>query len=389
MNRLFICGVKNYSSTNWIIHKNFKVRLNEGIKWKSPFSLKCSEAKTRKATALMDPNKISFYSGVPQYNKSDYHSPSIFRTNFKITNNSVLDPIDIQTSQNYQRIWPHGGESDIDPEERIYFRVARVCKNDNGSLNKPRTWTTYAKARLNCPSFETMNSIYKVQKNDTFFYGIFSTLKVDDNFRTTFNSGICIFHIDDINKAFDGEFMKVEYRGNATSDPVDIPQARPKLCQQDLSNYHNTTGDYLIMNTVIQPVMGGPIFELRNEQSYLTKIVVDKITKSVCGIDVEFIIIYAGTSRGEVYNIFQWTEGKKIKTELRDKFQVSPEDEEIKAMEISPNHKSIYVATAHRVKQINLKICEKLKNSLFDLYCELDVGDLCHRIYSILEPYVS
>ncbi|XP_044014045.1 semaphorin-2A-like [Aphidius gifuensis] len=203
MNRLFICGVKNYSSTNWIIHKNFKVRLNEGIKWKSPFSLKCSEAKTRKATALMDPNKISFYSGVPQYNKSDYHSPSIFRTNFKITNNSVLDPIDIQTSQNYQRIWPHGnddyvgsfdvddqvlfffqesgnidekkkiltidrksteehrGESDIDPEERIYFRVARVCKNDNGSLNKPRTWTTYAKARLNCPSFETMNSIYK------------------------------------------------------------------------------------------------------------------------------------------------------------------------------------------------------------------------------------
>ncbi|KAF7989280.1 hypothetical protein HCN44_007954 [Aphidius gifuensis] len=321
---------------------------------------------------MIAPNGTTLYSGVPETIKGDYDSSSIFRTNFKITNNSVLDPIDIQTSQNHHRIRPHGHRFDIDPAATIYFRVARVCKNDNGSLNKPRTWTTYAKARLNCPSFETMNSIYKVHEDDTFFYGTFSTLKVDDNFSTSFDSGICIFHIDEINKAFDGEFMKVEYRGNATSDPVDIPQARPKLCQQDLSNYHNTTGDYLIMNTVIQPVMGGPIFELRNEQSHLTKIVVDKITKSVCGIDVEFTIIYAGTSRGEVYKIVQWTENGIIKSELRDKFQVTPEDEEIEAMEISSNHQSIYVASRNRVKQINLKMCERLKNSPIDPYCELD-----------------
>lgn len=91
--------------------------------------------------------------------------------------------------------------------------------------------------------------------------------------------------------------MKIEYKGNATSDPVDMPQARPRLCQQDLSNYHNATGDYLIMDTVIEPIMDGPIFKLKNEQSHLTKIVVDKISKRVCGINVEFTIIYAGTSK--------------------------------------------------------------------------------------------
>ncbi|XP_044001618.1 semaphorin-2A-like [Aphidius gifuensis] len=359
--------------------KNFEVSLNDSVNWKSPFSLKCSVARTRKATALMDPNGITLYSGVPRFNKSDYYSPSIFRTNFKLKNKGVLDPIDIQTSQNYKRIWPHGdedyvgsfyvdhqvlfffqetgsvdenkkiqiideisaethrGHSDIPGGAETYFRVARVCKKDKGTSKKPRTWSTYAKARLNCSSFETMR--------------------------------ICVFHIDDINRAFDGDFMKIYYKNNALSDPVNIPQARPKLCQENLKNYHSTSGDYSTMDTVIEPLMDGPIFELKNEQSYLTKIVADKISKSVCGNVVDLTVIYAGTSQGEVYKIIQWTEQGKIITKLQDKFQAIPEDEEIKAMEISSKHQSIYVASARRVKQINMKISEDLIKSLFNLKC--------------------
>lgn len=76
--------------------------------------------------------------------------------------------------------------------------------------------------------------------------------------------------------------------------------------------------------------------------------------------------------RGEVYKIVQWTDNGTIKTELRDKFQVIPEDEKIEAMEISSKHQSIYVASRNRVKQINLKMCERLKNNSIDPYCELD-----------------
>ncbi|KAF7996806.1 hypothetical protein HCN44_002452 [Aphidius gifuensis] len=359
----------------------------------------------------MDPNGITLYSGVPRFNKSDYYSPSIFRTNFKLKNKGVLDPIDIQTSQNYKRIWPHGdedyvgsfyvdhqvlfffqetgsvdenkkiqiideisaethrGHSDIPGGAETYFRVARVCKKDKGTSKKPRTWSTYAKARLNCSSFETMNSIYKIHKNDKFFYGTFSISNYGDDFSKSFDSGICVFHIDDINRAFDGDFMKIYYKNNALSDPVNIPQARPKLCQENLKNYHSTSGDYSTMDTVIEPLMDGPIFELKNEQSYLTKIVADKISKSVCGNVVDLTVIYAGTSQGEVYKIIQWTEQGKIITKLQDKFQAIPEDEEIKAMEISSKHQSIYVASARRVKQINMKISEDLIKSLFNLKC--------------------
>lgn len=113
-----------------------------------------------------------------------------------------------------------------------------------------------------------------------------------------------------------------------------------------------------------------------------TKIVVDLL--EVDGI--AYTVYFAGTSTGLVYKIVEWyDQAGQVHTNLVDVFEgTAPHP--IRAMEISPRHKSLYIASDHAIRQIDLLMCkgryESCTRCSQDPYCGWD------RDQSECKPYV-
>lgn len=88
---------------------------------------------------------------------------------------------------------------------------------------------------------------------------------------------------------------------------------------------------------------------------------------------------------GRVHKIVQWhRENEESSSILLDVFDVTP-GEPIQVMEISKEHKSLYVASDNRVKQINLVMCNRRYDNclrcVHDPYCGWDKDS------NICKPY--
>uniref|UniRef100_A0A3P9NYM7 Si:dkey-49n23.1 n=1 Tax=Poecilia reticulata TaxID=8081 RepID=A0A3P9NYM7_POERE len=121
-------------------------------------------------------------------------------------------------------------------DQRVYSRVARVCKNDvGGKRSLINRWTTFLKARLVCsvpgPSgvdthFDELEDIFVLETKDPqnpTIYGVFTTSS------SIFQgSAVCVYSMASIRAAFNGPFAHregpdyrwVEYKGR-------IPYPRP------------------------------------------------------------------------------------------------------------------------------------------------------------------
>lgn len=88
--------------------------------------------------------------------------------------------------------------------------------------------------------------------------------------------------------------------------------------------------------------------------------------------DQEFKVFYIGTNNGRVYKVVHFIQSGQSKSRLLDIFEIAA-DEAIQVMQISQKHKSLYVSTDHRIKQIHLEMCERRYDSCFrcvkDPYC--------------------
>jgi Plexin repeat len=86
-------------------------------------------------------------------------------------------------------------------------------------------------------------------------------------------------------------------------------------------------------------------------------------------------VYYVGTNMGRIYKIVQFMRNGESKSKLLDIFEIAP-NEAIQVMEISKTKKSLYVATDHRVKQIDLVMCNRRYDNCYrcvkDPYCGWD-----------------
>lgn len=100
----------------------------------------------------------------------------------------------------------------------------------------------------------------------------------------------------------------------------------------------------------------------------------------------EFKVYYVGTNNGRIYKIVQFIQNGQSKSKLLDIFEVA-QNEAIQVMEISPKHKSLYVSTDHRVKQIDLEMCSHRYDSCFrcvkDPYCGWDHDAVACKPYKL------
>lgn len=84
---------------------------------------------------------------------------------------------------------------------------------------------------------------------------------------------------------------------------------------------------------------------------------------------------YVGTNTGRIYKIVQYVRNNQMKSKLLDIFEVA-QNEAIQVIEVSTKTKSLLVSTDHRIKQIDLAMCDRRFDSCFrcvkDPYCGWD-----------------
>ncbi|KAI8128918.1 Semaphorin-2A [Lucilia cuprina] len=262
----------------------------------------------------------------------------------------------------------------------IYSRIARVCKNDRGGKYMTgQNWATYLKARINCSIssefpfyFNEIQSVYKMPHDDTKFYATFTT-----NTHGIVGSAVCSYDIRDINAAFEGKF-KEQATSNSAWLPVlnsKVPEPRPGTCVNDTSALPDMVLNFIrkhpLMDKAIDHEFGNPVFYKRD--IILTKLVVDKIR--IDKLNQEYLVYFIGTAAGNIYKIVQFIRYGRRHSNLLDILEVS-NNEPIREMGISQKTGSLYLATDHVVKQIDLAMCVRRYDSCFrcvaDPYCGWD-----------------
>ncbi|XP_063698787.1 semaphorin-2A isoform X2 [Culicoides brevitarsis] len=262
----------------------------------------------------------------------------------------------------------------------VYSRVARVCKKDTGGKNiLSQNWATYLKARLNCSIngefpfyFNEIQAVYQLPNDKTKFYATFTT-----STNGLVGSAVCSYNIEDIKEAFEGKF-KEQASSNSAWLPVlksKLPEPRPGTCVNDTQTLPDTVLNFIrshpLMDKAVDHEHATPVFYKRD--LVFTKLVVDRIRIEL--LNQEYMVFYIGTNEGRIYKIVQFLKNGESKSKLLDIFEIA-QNEAIQVMELSQTRKSLYVGTDHRIKQIDLSMCNRRYDNCFrcvkDPYCGWD-----------------
>ncbi|XP_065170848.1 semaphorin-2A isoform X2 [Atheta coriaria] len=413
--RLYICGTNAHNPKDWVIYSNlthlnrqiFVPGIGAGI-------AKCPYDPADNTTAVWvehgNPgDQAGLYSGTnAEFTKAD---TVIFRTDlynlttgrkeftFKRTlkyDSKWLDkPNFVGSFEIGEYVFFFFRETAVEYincGKSVYSRVARVCKKDTGGKNiLSQNWATYLKARLNCSIpgefpfyFNEIQSIYKVPGDDNKFYGTFTT-----STNGLMGSAICSFTLDDIQVAFNGKFKEQATSSSAWLPVLSskVPEPRPGTCVNDTETLPDAVLNFIrshpLMDSAVMHEHEKPVFFKRD--LFFTRLVVDKIKVDIGGAVLDYTVFYAGTNDGRVHKIVQWTKEEETSSILLDVFDVTP-GEPIQVMEISKEHKALYVASDFRVKQIDLVMCNRRYDNclrcVHDPYCGWDKDNNVCKPYS-------
>lgn len=414
--RLYVCGTNAHNPKDWVINANLThLSRNTFVPGIGMGIAKCPYDPADNSTAVWvekgNPGDLpGLYSGTnAEFTKAD---TVIFRTDLHNLTTGRKE-YSFKRTLKYDSKWldkPNFvGSFDIGDYvlfffretaveyincgKSVYSRVARVCKKDTGGKNiLSQNWATYLKARLNCSIpgefpfyFNEIQSIYKVPGDDSKFYGTFTT-----STNGLMGSAICSFTLGDIQAAFNGKFKEQASSSSAWLPVLSskVPEPRPGTCVNDTETLPDTVLNFIrshpLMDSAVMHENEKPVFFKRD--IFFTRLVVDKIKVDIGGAVLDYTVYYAGTNDGRVHKIVEWEkEGIEGSSSiLLDVFDVTP-GEPIQVMELSKEHKALYVASDHRVKQVDLVMCNRRYDNclrcVHDPYCGWD------KDMNICKPY--
>uniref|UniRef100_A0A672GTP4 Sema domain-containing protein n=1 Tax=Salarias fasciatus TaxID=181472 RepID=A0A672GTP4_SALFA len=178
----------------------------------------------------------------------------------------------------------------------LVSRVARVCKSDLGGKKIQKKWSSFFKARLDCPfgdpcSLALMQDVFllKNQTNwkDSIFHATFTSNPQHSG--ASSHSEVCAYGLSDVNAVFAGRFLTdTDTRGWVRYTGA-LPSPRPGSCINDetratgITSTRDRPHQYLmfvrnhpLMEGVVTPIGGKPL--LVQSSRKFSKIVVDQVT---------------------------------------------------------------------------------------------------------------
>ncbi|CAN9512206.1 unnamed protein product [Ophioblennius macclurei] len=289
-------------------------------------------------------------------------------------------------------------------DQKVYSRVARVCKNDvGGKRSLINRWTTFLKTRLVCSvpgeseldtHFDLLEDVFRLETKDPHnptFYGVFSTSS--SVFR---GSAVCVFSMSSIRAAFNGPFAHregpdhrwVEYKGR-------IPYPRPGTCPSETYDaLFRSTQDFpdevvsfmrqhQLMWDPVLPLGSRPVFTRVNSPSTITKVVVDRVDAE----DGPYDVLHLGTDDGKVLKVVSVPKGDQDWEQIvLEELAVFQNPTPILNMVLSTKRQHLYVSSDVGVAQLGLQRCSLYGSDCAecclsrDPYCAWD-GQTCSRFF--------
>lgn len=200
-------------------------------------------------------------------------------------------------------------------------------------------------------------------------------------------SAICSFSLYSIQEVFGGKFKEQATSSSAWLPVLSskVPDPRPGLCVNDTQSLPDPVLNFIrghpLMDSSVSQDHHRPIFYKRDV--VFTRLVVDTQIA-----DEQLITIYfAATTTGHVYKVAQWMDSRgEMHSNLVDVFEATT-PEPVRALEISPQHKSLYVASDSQIRQFHLFSCktryESCARCVRDPYCGWDRNHADCRPFSL------
>nr|XP_046169713.1 semaphorin-4E-like [Oncorhynchus gorbuscha] len=294
-------------------------------------------------------------------------------------------------------------EFDLPAQIRV-SRVARVCKGDlGGQRTLQQKWTSYLKARLDCPvplepSLPAIiQDIFLLKDQDwrkSVFYAVFNPQTTTSDLST-----VCAFSVADIGKVFsEGRYMTpvtMESETRWVTHTGEEPVPRPGTCMtnavRDLGIEHSLdlpdktlqfVRDQPLLEGAVPPLTGGPLVLQRGAK--LSVIVADR----VMAVDGEIHhVMFIGTEEGTVQKAVQYAAGDTIIIQETQVFQTL---EPIKVLRLSSGTGQLYAGSGSGVVQIPVRDCGRYGSCLDcilarDPYCAWDTTlAACSSVLNLL-----
>ncbi|XP_060679388.1 semaphorin-6D-like isoform X2 [Hemiscyllium ocellatum] len=265
----------------------------------------------------------------------------------------------------------------------VFSRVGRVCKNDRGGSPRvlEKYWTSFLKARLNCSIsgqsyfyfdvLQSLSNVVTINGRPTVI-GVFTTQS-----NSIPGSAVCGFHMEDIDRVFDGAFKEQRSTDSGWTPVPDerVPTPRPGVCAghggaQSYKSSNDIPDESLsfikshpLMDAAPPPVAERPWLVRSVGRSRLTAIAVDPSA----GPHGNHTVLFVGADDGVLLKVLAQTRpGASIEGLLLERMDVYPrgrcgakaDDRRILGLELDKDHHSVFVAFPGCVAQVPLSRCE-------------------------------
>ncbi|XP_064463690.1 semaphorin-5A-like [Ornithodoros turicata] len=254
--------------------------------------------------------------------------------------------------------------------KKIYSRVARVCKNDQGGkFTMKDNWTTFLKARLNCSVpgnypfyYDEIQSVHYVE-NEDMFYATFTTGE-----NSIYGSAVCAFNMSAIKHAFDGP-LKYQATPKSAWDRATQSSKQFQCGQSDDNNQILDARNYQLTDEPVQAATSKPYYT--SELERLTHITVDVVPTKYNHDGVH--VIFVATLEGGIKKLLVIP--RVLETCLIEEiYPFQPGMHRIFSMKLLKDTSSLYLGTDKEVLRIVLHRCEQYRSEesclgAMDPYC--------------------
>nr|XP_048290859.1 semaphorin-4B isoform X1 [Myodes glareolus] len=252
-------------------------------------------------------------------------------------------------------------------ENTIVSRVARVCKGDEGGERVlQQRWTSFLKAQLLCSRpddgfpFNVLQDVFTLSPSPqdwhkTLFYGVFTS---QWHRGTTEGSAICVFTMNDVQKAFDGLYKKVNRETQQWyTETHPVPTPRPGACITNSARERKISSSLQLPDRVLNFLkdhflMDGQVRSrllLLQPQARYQRVAVHRVP----GLHNTYDVLFLGTGDGRLHKAV--TLGSRV--HIIEELQVFPQGQPVQNLLLDSHGGLLYASSHSGVVQVPVANC--------------------------------